>query len=75
MRTLHTVGRETGGLTDIYLSLRGKPPNLSIPMWHRCNNISQKEALLPREKEMNSDEISLFCITESLKPNNPRLDT
>ena len=44
-------------------SLRGYPPNLTIPALHRCNNISQREALLPKEKN-DSDDDSLFCITE-----------
>ena len=46
-----------------YLSLRGYPPDLTIPALHRCNNISQREALLPKEKN-DSDDDSLLCITE-----------
>ena len=49
-----------------YLILRGYPLNLTIP----CNNTTQCEALLNKEKQMESDENSLFCITE-FNPLNP----
>ena len=52
-----------------FLSLRGYSPNLTIPALHRCNNFSQCEALLPKEKSESYDN-SLFCITE-FKPLNP----
>ena len=52
-----------------YLSLRGYPPNLTIPALHRCNNISQCKALLPKEKT-DSDDNNPFCITE-FNPLNP----
>ena len=53
-----------------YLSLRGYPSNLTISALHRCNNISQHEALLPKEKT-ESDDKSLFCITEFNPLNSP----
>ena len=56
-----------------FLSLRGYPPNLTIPALHHCNNITQCEALLPKVNEKNSDDNSLFCITE-FNPLNPLLE-
>ena len=52
-----------------YLGLRGYHPNLTIPALHRCNNISQHEPLLPKDKN-DSDDNSLFCIT-GFNPFNP----
>ena len=52
-----------------FLSLRGYPPTLTIPALHRCNNISQWEALMSISNNQNSDD-SLFCITE-FNPLNP----
>ena len=53
-----------------YLILRGYPPNLTIPALHQCNNLTQYEALSNKEKEKESDDNSLFCITDS-NPLNP----
>ena len=55
-----------------YLSLRGYPPNLTIPVLHRCNNTTQHEALLTKQKEKSEfDDNSLFCITEFNPLNTP----
>ena len=53
-----------------YLSLRGYSPNLTIPALHRCDNITQLDALANKEKKDDSDNNSLFCITE-FNPLNP----
>ena len=54
-----------------YISLRRYPPNLTIPALHRCDNITQCKALLNKEKETNSDDNSLFYITEFNPLNHP----
>ena len=53
-----------------YLSLRGYLTTLTIPALHRCNSITQHEALMPKEEENSNNDNSLFCITE-FNPLNP----
>ena len=53
-----------------YLSLRGYPPNLTIPALHRCNAVTQFHTLKGQSKQKETDDNCLFCITE-YNPFNP----